>query len=91
MDLIGDPDTPEARALVAEHRANLALESGDSGSSTADAPLAALAAAAPREKDVHHAAGVEWSTFAVQAAVALCVGCVVESWRIRSHAAAGLK
>jgi hypothetical protein len=40
--------------------------------------------AAVDTKDVNIGQGVLWSTFGVQMAVALTVGAVVESWRIRS-------
>jgi hypothetical protein len=85
VDLIGDPDSPEAQALVADHQRTLNLEG--SGDEDAASSLAAFSL----EKDVHRLEGVAWSTFAVQVGVALCMGCVVESWRIRSRAAAGLK
>ena len=86
MDLIGDPDSPEAQALVADHKRTLNLEGGRDGSDAASS-LAAFSL----KKDVHRLEGVAWSTFGVQVGLALCMGCVVESWRIRSRAAAGLK
>jgi hypothetical protein len=89
VDLVGDPESPEASALVAEHARTLSEGSG--GGSAGASSFAALARGAAKEKDVHRVSGVAWSTFGAQVGVALGAGCVLEAWRIRSRAAAGFK
>ena len=55
----------------------------DDGSSI-EAPTADVELIA-EEKDVHIKVGVQWSTFAMQMMVAIAVGAVVESSRLRTQ------